>query len=25
MWVYQVDDHKIKVMHEFTMDYKTIK
>ncbi len=25
VWVYQVDDHKIKVMHEFTMDYKTIK
>jgi hypothetical protein len=23
MWVYQVDDHKIKVMHEFTTDYKT--
>lgn len=22
MWVYQVDDHKIKVMHEFTLDYK---
>lgn len=25
LWVYQVDDHKIKVMHEFTVDYKTIK
>ena len=25
VWVYQVDDHKIKVMHEFTVDYKTIK
>jgi len=22
MWVYQVADHKIKVMHEFTLDYK---
>lgn len=22
MWVYQVDDHKIKVMHEFTLDFK---
>lgn len=22
MWVYQVDDQKIKVMHEFTLDYK---
>ena len=25
MWVYQVDDHKIKVMHEFTIDYKNTK
>jgi len=25
VWVYQVCDQKIKVMHEFNVDYKTIK
>ena len=25
LWVYQVCDQKIKVMHEFNVDYKTIK
>ena len=25
VWVYQVRDHKIRVMHEFDVDYKAIK